>query len=119
MSGTQLISICLVIGGGFIWWLRSGTPAAVPAGSIQAVVDGATLVLPLGDVVDLGREKDRLAREIARADGELRKIATKLANPDFLARARPEVVEEQREREADAARDRARLQAAYERLSSG
>lgn len=31
MSGTQLISICLVILGGFIWWLRSGVPKTVPA----------------------------------------------------------------------------------------
>lgn len=31
MSGTQLISICLVIAGGLIWWLKSGTSlAAVP-----------------------------------------------------------------------------------------
>jgi prolipoprotein diacylglyceryltransferase len=25
MTGTQLISIVLVIGGGLIWWLKSGT----------------------------------------------------------------------------------------------
>jgi phosphatidylglycerol:prolipoprotein diacylglycerol transferase len=31
MSGTQLISICLVIAGGVIWWLRSGVAAAIPA----------------------------------------------------------------------------------------
>jgi phosphatidylglycerol:prolipoprotein diacylglycerol transferase len=31
MTGTQLISICLVITGGLIWWLRSGVPKAVPA----------------------------------------------------------------------------------------
>jgi len=30
MSGTQLISICLVLAGGVIWWLRSGMKA-VPA----------------------------------------------------------------------------------------
>ena len=30
MSGTQLISICLVLAGGFIWWLRPGMKA-VPA----------------------------------------------------------------------------------------
>jgi phosphatidylglycerol:prolipoprotein diacylglycerol transferase len=30
MTGTQLISICLVIAGGFIWWLRPGTKQ-VPA----------------------------------------------------------------------------------------
>jgi phosphatidylglycerol:prolipoprotein diacylglycerol transferase len=31
MTGTQLISICIVILGGLIWWLRSGVPKAVPA----------------------------------------------------------------------------------------
>ena len=31
MSGTQLISICLVIGGGVIWWLRSGKASVQPA----------------------------------------------------------------------------------------
>ncbi len=30
MTGTQLVSICLVIMGGLIWWLRSGVPRAVP-----------------------------------------------------------------------------------------
>jgi phosphatidylglycerol:prolipoprotein diacylglycerol transferase len=33
MSGTQLISICLVIGGGLIWWLKSGAPRTVAAQS--------------------------------------------------------------------------------------
>jgi phosphatidylglycerol:prolipoprotein diacylglycerol transferase len=36
MSGTQLISICLVVGGGFIWWVKSGKPAAAPAHSNAA-----------------------------------------------------------------------------------
>jgi phosphatidylglycerol---prolipoprotein diacylglyceryl transferase len=31
MSGTQLIAICLVVLGGFLWWLRSGVPRTVPA----------------------------------------------------------------------------------------
>jgi len=26
MTGTQLISILLVVGGGLIWWLKSSTP---------------------------------------------------------------------------------------------
>ena len=62
------------------------------------------------------QEKARLAKEIGRLDAELAKIAAKLANPDFLAKAKAEVVEEQREREADVRRDRDRLRAAYERL---
>ncbi|MGO9403180.1 MAG: prolipoprotein diacylglyceryl transferase [Terriglobales bacterium] len=30
MTGTQLISILLVVGGGLIWWLKSGSPKTVP-----------------------------------------------------------------------------------------
>ncbi|HXC89848.1 MAG TPA: class I tRNA ligase family protein, partial [Stellaceae bacterium] len=92
--------------------------ATVPAGAIQIVVEGATLILPLGEVLDLGREKARLTKEIARLDSEIAKIAAKLGNPQFLQKAKPEVVEDQREREADASRDRDRLKAAYERLSA-
>jgi valyl-tRNA synthetase len=89
---------------------------AVPGGGIQAVVGGTVLILSVGDVVDLAREKARLAREIERLDSELRKIAAKLNNPNFLAKAKPEVVEEQRDREADVSRDRDRLKVAYARL---
>jgi phosphatidylglycerol---prolipoprotein diacylglyceryl transferase len=35
MSGTQLIAICLVIGGGFIWWWRSAVPRAIPAAAMR------------------------------------------------------------------------------------
>jgi valyl-tRNA synthetase len=90
----------------------------VPAGGIQAIVDGATLILRLGDVVDLPREKARLGKEIGRLDAELAKIAAKLTNPDFLAKAKSEIVEEQREREADVSRDRDRIKAAYDRLTA-
>ena len=88
------------------------------AGRIQAVVEGATFILALADIVDLPREKARLAKEIGRLDGDLAKFAGKLGNPAFLEKAKPEVVEEQREREADTRRDRDRLKAAYERLEA-
>jgi valyl-tRNA synthetase len=90
----------------------------VPSGAIQAVVEGATLVLPLGEVIDLVREKARLAKELGRLDAEIVKIGAKLGNPNFVAKAKPEVVEEQREREADVSRDRDRLRAAYDRLAA-
>jgi valyl-tRNA synthetase len=77
-----------------------------------------TLILRLGEVIDLGREKARLAKEIGRLDGDLAKLAGKLANPAFLAKAKAEVIEEQRSREADIRSDRDRLKAAYERLEA-
>jgi valyl-tRNA synthetase len=91
----------------------------VPTGAIQAVVEGATMILPLGGVVDLARERTRLAKEIGKLDVDLAKFAAKLGNPQFLAKAKPEVIEEQRERETDAARDRDRLKAAYDRIAAG
>jgi valyl-tRNA synthetase len=91
---------------------------AVSAGDVSAVVEGTTLILRLGEVVDLGKEKARLAKELGRLDAELAKMAAKLNNPSFLSKAKPEVVDEQREREADARRDRDRLKAVYDRLEA-
>jgi len=103
-------------GSPFLLGAQAKTAAASFHGSGSLVVEGATLILSLGDVVDLPREKARLGKEISKLDAELAKIGAKLANPGFLAKARTEVVEEQREREADVARDRDRLKAAYDRL---
>ena len=95
-----------------------GLADEAPGGSISVVVDGTTLLLPLGDVVDFGQEKARLGKEIRRLDADLARFAAKLGNPGFLAKAKPEVIEEQREREADTRRDRDRLKSAYERLEA-
>ena len=89
----------------------------VPKGVAQAVVGEATVVLPLADVIDLGAERVRLAKERARAEGEARKIAGKLGNADFVARAPEEVVEENRERLAAAEAEMARLDAALARIA--
>ena len=93
-----------------------GAAGSGAAATVQAIGAGATFALHVGDVVDLAREKARLAKEIGKVDADLAKLAAKLANPAFLAKAKPEIIDEQRERDADIRRDRDRLQAAYERL---
>jgi valyl-tRNA synthetase len=98
---------------------RIETADALPQGGVAAVVDGATLVLRVGDVIDLVKERARLAKEIGRIDADLKKFAQKLANPSFLAKAKAEIIDEQREREAEARRDRDRLQAVYDRIAAG
>ena len=92
---------------------------SLPPGGVQAVVEGATLILALGEVVDLPKERERLGKEIGKLDAELAKISAKLNNANFLAKAKPEVVEEQCERQANVTRDRDRLRAAYDRLTVG
>ncbi len=89
----------------------------VPKGSAQAVLDEATLVLPLAEVIDLDAERARLAREVARQAEEIARLDAKLANPAFISRAAEEVVEESRERRAAAAEAKARLEAALARLT--
>jgi valyl-tRNA synthetase len=91
---------------------------SMPAGGVAAVLEGTALVLQVGDLVDLGRERARLRKEVGRVEGDLAKIAAKLANPAFLAKAKAEVVEEQREREADLRRDRDRLVAVCDSIAA-
>jgi len=93
-------------------------PVGEAKGTVQAIGAGATFALHIGDVVDLAREKTRLAKEIAKTESDLAKVATKLANPAFVANAKAEIVDEQRDREADIRRDRDRLKAAFERLEA-
>jgi valyl-tRNA synthetase len=89
---------------------------AMPAGAAQLVVDEATVILPLAGVIDLGAERARLARERGRAEQEAEKVARKLDNADFVARAPAEVVEENRERLQGFREEVSRLEAALARI---
>jgi valyl-tRNA synthetase len=91
--------------------------ADIPAGAAQLVLDEATLILPLAGIIDLAAEKARLAKERARAADDAAKVAAKLANADFVGRAKPEVVEENRQRERNALQEVSRLDAALARLA--
>ena len=92
--------------------------AKLPPGSVQAVVDEATLILPLGDIIDIEQEKERLKNEIGKKDSDIGKSEKKLANENFVSRAPEEVVEEQRERLAEMKQERQKLAEAVERLSA-
>ena len=88
----------------------------VPKGAAQAVLDEATLVLPLAGLIDLDAERARLAKERGRAADDAAKVERKLANADFVAKAKEDVVEENRERLRSARDEIARLDAALMRI---
>ena len=90
----------------------------VPAGAVQIVLDEATLALPLAGIIDVAAESKRLKREIDKVGSEIRQLDAKLANEKFVARAPEHVVEEQRERKADAEATAARLEQALKRLEA-
>jgi valyl-tRNA synthetase len=89
-----------------------------PEGAIPFVVEGASFALPVAEFIDLAAERARLAKETGGLAGEIDKLARKLANADFVARAPEEVVEENRERLAEAEAARSKLEAALARLEA-
>jgi valyl-tRNA synthetase len=91
---------------------------AAPAGAIPYVVEGATLALPVAEFIDVAAERARLGKEVGNLAVDIDRTARKLANADFVARAPEEVVEENRERLADAEAAKAKLEAALSRLGA-
>jgi len=89
-----------------------------PAGSVQMVLDEATLAMPLEGVIDIGAESARLKREIDKVGSEIEQLSAKLANEKFVSRAPEHVVEEQRERKSEAEATAAKLEQALKRLEA-
>ncbi|HKP93841.1 MAG TPA: class I tRNA ligase family protein, partial [Chthoniobacterales bacterium] len=84
----------------------------------QAEAGVPVVVAPLGELylivatADKAAERQRLDKEIARLEGELRTVHGKLSNESFVERAPAAVVEEHRKREADFTEQLSQLQQA-------
>ncbi|HLJ19704.1 MAG TPA: valine--tRNA ligase, partial [Stellaceae bacterium] len=87
--------------------------------AVQVTVEGATVFLDLASAVDVDKERQRLEKEAKVIAAELEKVARKLGNEQFLAKAKPEVVEDQRERQAEHEAALARVRVALARLGGG
>ncbi len=93
-----------------------GFADAAPPQSAQVVVRGETVAMPLAGLIDIGAEKARLAKELGKLDADIAGTERKLSNPDFVARAPEEVIEENRERVASAKARQAKIREALARL---
>ena len=74
------------------------TFGAAAEGAVQIVTSGATIALPLAELVDLEAEKARLAKELASAQKEYDVLSAKLQNPGFTEKAPERIVLAERER---------------------
>ncbi len=79
-------------------WIASGTDEPAAA---AAVVGTMRVLIPLAGLIDVGAEKARLSKEIARIEGEIKKCEGKLGNANFVANAPAEVVAQERQRITD------------------
>ena len=89
----------------------------MPKQSARTSLAQVDLALPLAGILDFDAEKARLEKEIKAASGEIDKIAKKLNNQGFIAKAPEAVIEENRRRLAEEEARKAGLEAALMRVN--
>jgi valyl-tRNA synthetase len=85
------------------------TPATEPGDRVLLVLASGTVTVPLGGLVDLGRERERLNGELEELDSNRIRLEGRLKDEQFLARAPEDVVERERQRLATAEERRTRI----------
>ena len=93
------------------------TSAEPPKGAAQIVLDEATIFVPLSGVIDIAQERARLQKELDKVKVDADKIEKKLGNEQFVAKAKPEVVAEQRQKLEETQLAVAKLTQALDRLA--
>jgi len=74
---------------------------AIPENVMTAVVSGIEIYLPLKGLIDVEKETARLTKEIEGLDKELARIAGKLNNPGFTAKAPADVIDKEKIKQAE------------------
>ena len=97
--------------------LTVGADATKPHGAASAVVKGGTVWVPLEGIIDLDVERERLRRENERLENLVSGAERKLGNADFVSRAKPEIVERERDKLASLKDDLGRVAAALADLT--
>ena len=64
--------------------------------TMSQVIDGCTVFVPLGELVDLEKERERLTKELERVVGEIGRADGKLQNRGFLEKAPKALVDAER-----------------------
>ena len=90
---------------------------AAPKGSITLALDGAAFAIPLAGLIDITEEKARLSKTMEKLAKEIGGLKGRLHNPNFVASAPEDVVEEVKSNLEAREEEAAKLTAALKRLS--
>jgi valyl-tRNA synthetase len=93
--------------------LPAGSPAPPSA---VALVGSLAILVPMAGLIDAAAEAERLGKLLARAQGELTKTRSRLANEQFVRGAPEQVVAGERARVAELERTASSLGAQLERV---
>jgi len=86
----------------------------IPSTAVTAIFTAGEIFIPLTDLIDLGKEIERLEKEKANLENEVARVNAKLDNAEFVAKAPAKVIDSEREK---IGRYTAMLQNASERLA--
>lgn len=64
--------------------------------AVSVMIDKATAYMPLADLVDFAKEKERLTKEKKKLEGELKRVNGMLGNEKFMSKAPEAKVAEER-----------------------
>ena len=81
--------------------MEVGMEVHAPKASASSVVQGCEIIVPLKGNVDLQGELARLAKEMGKIADALAVVDKKLSNESFVSRAKPEIVQRERDRAAE------------------
>ena len=70
----------------------------IPDDAVSCVIPGATLYMPFDELVDIKAEIERLSKEEARLQGEIKRSNGMLSNEKFLSKAPESKVNEEKEK---------------------
>lgn len=70
--------------------------AGIPEDAVSVVIDGVKIFMPLDELVDFEKELERLNKEKAKLEGEIKRVNGKLSNQGFLAKAPQKLVDEEK-----------------------
>ena len=81
--------------------LEIAADVEVPDLVMSSIITGAEIYLPLADLLNVEEELARLEKELAKWQKELDMVGKKLSNERFVANAKPEVVQKERDKQKD------------------
>ncbi len=90
--------------------------AEAPKASASQVVEGCEVIVTLSGAVDFDAELARLDKELGKIDKEAAGLQGKLNNENFVARAKPEIVQRERDRLAELTDAREKLTVLQQRF---
>ncbi len=70
----------------------------IPEGAVSVIVEGAKIFIPMDELIDTEKEKQRLEKEKQRLEAEIERVEKKLSNQGFIAKAPAKLIEEEKEK---------------------